>query len=89
MLHVVRDSALRAMMRLAKPERDELHRTLLEGRQSALPMQAPRCSLARGCSLAIGCSMARGCSLAIGCSLEIGLRQEGAGQGGVRHGKGV
>ena len=73
LLHVVRDSALRAMMRLDKGallpglvsanladigasrleswpasspptqsgERDELHRTLLQGRESALPLQAP------------------------------------------------
>jgi len=39
LLHVVRDSALRAMMRLQKDERDELHRTLLEGRTGPLPMQ--------------------------------------------------
>uniref|UniRef100_A0A7S3WSD0 Uncharacterized protein n=2 Tax=Emiliania huxleyi TaxID=2903 RepID=A0A7S3WSD0_EMIHU len=39
LLHVVRDSALRAMMRLDKGERDELHRTLLQGRESALPLQ--------------------------------------------------
>ena len=42
LLNVVRDSALRAMMRLDKADRDELHRTLLQGRESALPLQAPR-----------------------------------------------
>ena len=42
LLHVVRDSALRAMMRLEKDERDELHRTLLEGRTGPLPMQVRR-----------------------------------------------
>ena len=37
--YVVRDSALRAMMRLERSERDDLHRNLLRGRQGALPLQ--------------------------------------------------
>ena len=77
MLHVVRDSALRAMMRLAKPERDELHLTLLEGRQSALPMQAPRCSMARGRSLARGCSMAKGAAWRGGAAWQGGAAWRG------------